>query len=516
MSTSPEFENTLLSYAAPDRVMAQMHASDAEIRYSRGPRGSGKSSSNLMDLWAATTRMPPCLDGTRRARWLIARATYPSLERTVIKTVESWFGNMAVTRHTIPPVTNIKATDASGPIECEFVYMALPDKPSLQHLRSFELTGAFLNEVIELPLDVIGQVTGSIGRFPAARDFDPRLQRGKNGETVSPYRSFILADTNPADEDHIWRTDFEDDLPPNAQAFIQEGAYIELTEREAGIYFEHNPAMKALAIARFGHIYIPNPRATYARIVPGGFNYWARMIRAATNRGEISTLVCNKWAATVAGKPVWETFDTRVHVANTELQSVAGLRLEVGLDHSGLHPSAAIGQMVAGQLVVYDALYDPTSTGTTGFADFLDHGLLPTLAEFHPGAQVHITLDPAIARAQIDMRTVLDVLAERGLAANPAHTNAIRPRIETVARRLSRRGGLLVSAGPRTKPIRKALGGGYHYPETASGAHSAEPAKNAASHPADALQYLSLAYDMPYSRASGGSSTGAVSTRIAR
>ncbi len=467
---------------------------------------SGKSSSNLMELYGAACTIRPCKDGVRRSRWLIARESYPDLERTVIKTVNNWFGKLAVTRYTVPPVTRIQHDMADGTsVECEFAYMALPDKASLQSLRSFELTGAFLNEVIEMPIGVIAAVTGSLGRYPSLTDFKKEDLVDKYGRSIAPYRSFILADTNPADEDHQWRLKFEDNPPPDAEVFIQEGAYLEFTEEHLAVYLHRLPQFKDLVIPRFGFFYVPNPAATYARIVNGGFNYWANMIRAAESLGDVRTLVCNKWAPTVRGKPVYDRYDEVTMLSKGDIEPFPDKPVHIGIDHSGLHPAAVLGQMIGPSLVLTDSLVpDYDATGGTSFTEFVDEYLLPLLGSRYPGMKTDIILDPAIARSQIDKATVYDVLAARGLVGRAALTNTPKIRIDSVQRRMNRRQGVLIARNTNNGPLLKALRGGYHYPEALTGGFKPEPLKNASSHVGDALGYLSIGIE-----ATGGSGTTA-------
>ena len=476
-----------LVYRAADTVIEKYHASKSLLKYLRGPRGSSKTTAAIMEMWAMSCRILPDKDKVRNTRWLLTRQTYPSIERTILKSVDMWLGRYGEAKMSSPPVMHFDLPLRDGTrVKSEWIFMAVPDRAALQQFRSLELTGAFVNECIEQPIDTLAELAGSLNRFPPKNAFRDEDLRGPNGEEVAPYQSITLVDTNPGEDDDPWRLEFEDKPPEGATMLVQQGAFLELDEKAFQAWRAMNP--DGHFIAKFSHWYVPNPMATYARIVPGGYAYWANMIKTATDRTTVLKLVCNQWAPKGSGTAVWPMFDDAEHVARQDIEPVAHIPLIIGLDHSGLHPAAAIGQVVAGQLRILDeCIFTDNEAGMT-FTEFVEEELVPLLAERYAGMSVDIVLDPAIMRNQIDGRTVWHVLTSAGLTAREAPTNDPRMRRDAVAAWLNRRRAFIVS--PRAPRVRQALRGGYRFKTNSAGVLTREVVKDRHSHPAEAVQYL--------------------------
>jgi hypothetical protein len=210
----------------------------------------------------------------------------------------------------------------------------------------------------------------------------------------------------------------------------------------------------------------------------------------------ISVYVDGKWGASLAGQPVFRSFDSSYHVASNPLNPILnGMRpVLIGMDF-GLNPSAVIGQIDAlGRLLVFRSL---TADGM-GLLRFLRTILKPELAQSFPSAPILVIGDPAgTARAQTDEKTVYDILEQEGLLAKPAYTNSIIARITAVEQFLNRQvdtgPGILID--PSCRPLINALRGKYRYKVKNNGETDDTPDKNEASHIADAMQYLCLHAD---------------------
>jgi hypothetical protein len=476
-----------LTYRAADKVIEQYHRSDAPIKYLRGPRASTKTVAAIMEMWSRSCRIKPGKDKVRRSRWLLSRKTYPSINRTILNSVVDWLGPYGELRMSTPPVINFKLPLKDGTmVESEWLFMAVPDENSFQDFRSLELTGAFTNECIEHPFGLITALAGCFNRYPSLNSFAPEDLVGPDGEPVPPYQSVHLLDTNPGPDDDAWRTGFEDAPPRGALMLVQPGAFMELDEAEFRVWQQRVPG--ADYIKKFNHYYVPNPAATYARFVNGGYKYWADMIETATSRAEVQKLVCNQWATTATGKACFPAYDDNKHWGKQEQDPIHYLPLHIGLDHSGLHPAAVIGQVVGGQLRLLDeVIFEDDKAGMT-FTEFVQSELGPLLASRYAGMEAQIHLDPAIMRSQIDGRTVFNVLVEAGLTGRPAATNDPKMRRDAVTRWLMRPGALVIS--PRLPRLRAALRGGYQFKTNSQGVPTTEVVKNKHSHPAEGLQYL--------------------------
>lgn len=478
-----------LTYRAADKLIAQYHASQAPIKYLRGPRASTKTVAAIMELWKHSCLMRPGADKVRRTRWLLTRATYPNLMRTTLKSVVDWLGDYGEVRMSTPPVMHINYPLKDGTrVESEWLFMAVPDAATFQDFRSLELTGAFINECTEQPFGLIAALQGCFNRYPSLKTFHPEDIVGPDGQPLSPYTSLQLVDTNPGLDDNPWRLQFEDTPPTSALVLVQPGAFLELEKQEFAQWQAQNP--RADYITKFGYYYVPNPAATYARVVNGGYKYWASIIETATDLYTVRTTVCNKWSNTTSGKAVFPSYDDTEHTTSQDIEPVYHIPLDIGLDHSGLHPAAIIGQVVGGQLRLLDeVLFTDDKAGMT-FTEFIQSELAPVLNERYAGMEVRIHLDPAIMRSQIDGRTVYDVLTPAGLTARPASTNDPRMRRDSVNRWLQRRGAFKVSS--RCPRLRQAMRGGYQFKVNAQGLPTPDVVKNKHSHPAEGLQYLTV------------------------
>lgn len=153
-----------------------------------GPVGSGKSVPSLqriIDLGKEQEKSP---NGLRQSRFAVIRNTMPELRSTTAVTYgqiypEGSFGEIvwrSPATHRIRP----RGTD----LDIEVNLIALDKPKDVKKLLSLELTGAFFNEVREVPRSVVTRMTERVGRFGLV-------------ERASTW-SGIWADTNPPDADH--------------------------------------------------------------------------------------------------------------------------------------------------------------------------------------------------------------------------------------------------------------------------------------------------------------------------
>ena len=153
-----------------------------------GPVGSGKSVPSLQRIIDLGMEQDPSPDGKKRSRFAIIRNTMPELRSTTAVTYQQIypadsFGDI-VWRS---PATHIIQPRGSD-LEIEVNLIALDKPKDVKKLLSLELTGAFFNEMREVPRSVVGRMTERVGRY------------GVN-ERPSTW-SGIWGDTNPPDSDH--------------------------------------------------------------------------------------------------------------------------------------------------------------------------------------------------------------------------------------------------------------------------------------------------------------------------
>ena len=132
--------------------------------------------------------MPYWSNGRRRARGLVIRNTSGELATsTTLQTWLQWMGDLGdVTKRRKPLLTYEHAfNDGNGIVELELIFLALDRPDDVRKLKSMEATFAYLNELSELPQNVLSHIKGRVnGRYPS-KSF-----------CAEPYWSGILADTN--------------------------------------------------------------------------------------------------------------------------------------------------------------------------------------------------------------------------------------------------------------------------------------------------------------------------------
>jgi hypothetical protein len=153
-----------------------------------GPVGSGKSVPSMQRFLDIGSEQEPSPDGIRRSRFALIRNTMPELRSTSAVTYQQIFPpdvfGEIIWRS---PATHTIAPRGSG-LEIEVTLLALDKPKDVKKLLSLELTGAYAQEVREVPRSIVTRLTERVGRF------------GINERATT--WSGIWGDTNPPDADH--------------------------------------------------------------------------------------------------------------------------------------------------------------------------------------------------------------------------------------------------------------------------------------------------------------------------
>lgn len=416
-----------------------------------GPFGSGKSSGCVVEIIRRAMEQRPGPDGIRRSRWAVVRNSYGQLKDTTIKTFHDWFppnvfGEWRVTDHTYI------FTKLPG-VHLEVLFRALDRPDQVSNLLSLEVTGAWFNEVREIPRSIIEAMDSRIGRYPSDRDGG-----------ASWYG--IIMDTNPPDEDSYLYRMFEVEKPEGWKLFKQ-------------------PSGLSVHAENTKHL----PKNYYQNLARGKDEMYIRIY------------IHGQYGYLMTGKPVFMSFRDNIHVAPNVLEPIKGLDVLVGFDF-GLQPACIIGQLTPlGQLRILDEL---VSDGM-GIRQFSLNQVLPLLKRKYFGMNVMGYGDSTgNSRVATDEQTCFEVLQsdEIGLTnVIPASTNAIAARVGAVETYLNKmvngEPGFILS--PNCHFVRKAMNGAYHYDidkkSTSVDETKLVPVKNFASHISDALEYLCLYLD---------------------
>ena len=463
----------------PSPTLEKFHADDSMVRSVMGPIGSGKSVGMCLDVYFRALDMPPGKDGVRRSRWLAVRNTYPELKSTTIRTWEEWMPMAPVVystpirwrwRHGLPDGTIL---------DLEVLFLSVDTTRDIKKLKSFDLTGVWLNESVELTKAVLDMAIGRLARYPAADSFAADYIAACQAQGKPLYWTGVISDTNFCDDQHWYFRLFEEEQPKGYRHWRQPPAVVKIagewqvnTGQKPGV-----PAAENVEHHAKGADY-------YLDQIPGKSEDWIR------------GFLCAEYGVIQDGRPVFPEYDDTVHCPVYDLKPIPGIPLLLGWDF-GLSPACIIGQPTPrGQLRIIDELVCEYG----GLEQFVEDVVRPHLLVYYHGYDYLSWGDPAPGTAQTDARTCYDVLDRMGIPTDRASTNTLEPRIAAVTYFLTRTIGgrdpaFLLSR--KAKVLRRGMRGAYKFTavQTIDGGEvrfKEVPLKNAVSHPCDALQYLAL------------------------
>jgi hypothetical protein len=439
----------------PPPTVADFLRSDKFSNFIIGPVGSGKTTGMLFRIAKMAKEQKRGPDGKRKFRAIIVRNTVQQLVDTSLRSWLTWFPEgEAGSYERTNKIFHLRFDD----VEAEVWFRPLDTPDDVRRLLSVEANIICFDEFREISPDIYNAATGRVGRYPSKKDGGPYKDDGTPNFGV-------FGATNPPDMDTFWE-DLLINPPDNCAVFFQPSGISPDAENLENL-----------------------PDDYYENLCSGKSEDW------------ISVYVEGKFGKSLAGQPVFKSFNMDKHVAKTELRPLKSddRPLLIGMDF-GLNPSATISQIdLKGRLLTFAAL-SSDGMGVTRFAQTL---LKPLLANKFPGHKVLIIGDPAGSqRAQTDERSVFDILRAEKFKVIPARTNSVVARVAAVDRFLLRsidgEPGHLID--PTCKLLINALRGGYRYKMKRNGEMEDSPEKNASSHIADAHQYACLHAD--------GSATG--------
>lgn len=477
-----------LNYTPDGDTIVDFMESSAFVRGLQGPIGSGKSAACVAECLRLMLANAPAFDprtvqevergvfsgvrsGPRKFRAGVIRNTSPQLETTTMKTWLEWlpediFGPM---RWRAPFKQDIRIDMPDGsPVEGEVWFLALDRDEDVRKLLSFEFSFIWINEAREISRNIVTAAISRVRRYP-------RLIDGGFS------RPCIIMDTNAPDEEHWWAImsgqaeapDWmgeEDRLtlikPPNWEFFVQPPAVLDRYHSDgvtlAG--YDLNPDREN---ARF------TDQAYYSELLHGQTREWIR------------NMLQNRIGRIFAGRPVYQSFSEKAHVAHERLAPKDGEVIHVGLDF-GLTPAAAFGQDIHGQVRIFDELV-ARDMHAKQFAAYLRHHI----NEHYPSAKFVFTGDPAgEGRAQTDGTTPYQVMKAAGFDVQPCWTNDPIIRVGAIETQLCTmvegRPGYLLS--PTCTYLLNGKRGGYAFLKDREEIDK----KSIYSHVADAEQYAVL------------------------
>jgi len=465
----------------------EFHRCSSFVRGLMGPVGAGKTVACIMELYSRAIEQAP-YHGVRRTRWLLIRETYPELLTTTLKTFERWVSPAIcpVSRGAVISGTLNAGLPDGTHVEAEFIFLALDSIDDIQSkLRSFEFTGAFINEASQVREEVLEMLTQRVGRFPES-DAD-------DAEVPGPTWHGVIMDTNPPADNHWWYRLAEVERPPGYSFFRQPPALIKVpgkTPKEPPTYVHNDGTYPGLLMAE-NIQHLPGADASNPH---GGFDYYDTMILGKSAEW-IKVFVLGEYGSLAVGRPVYSEYSDVVHMAKEELKPYRGIPVLLSWDF-GLTPACILMQQTPrGQLRVLDELVSE-DMGIERFSRDVVKPFLMT--EKYQGCSFCGVGDPAGGqRSQTDETTCFHILNYQGLPTDPAPSNSFQIRREAVVwfmtKMVDGEPGFLMSL--TCQILRKGFLSGYHYRRLkvkvygGSDRYTETPEKNEFSHPHDALQY---------------------------
>ena len=158
-----------IEYVAPPTVSAFLDSNDF-VRVIHGPVGSGKSSGCVVEILRRALEQEPNAKRLRKSRWAVVRNTYRELEDTTRKTFEQWLGHLGRWREKdFAFEIQLPLKDGTR-LEAEVLFRALDRPEDVKKLLSLEITGAYVNELREIPKPILDGLSMRVGRYPAKAD----------------------------------------------------------------------------------------------------------------------------------------------------------------------------------------------------------------------------------------------------------------------------------------------------------------------------------------------------------
>jgi hypothetical protein len=443
---------------------AEFMKSESFGRLIAGPVGSGKTTACVIELLRRAVLQTPAKDGKRYTRFAIVRQTLKQLRDTVLKDAQQWLGHLGYWKVS-ESCFHLEFDD----VVSELIFIPLEDAADQARLLSMQLTGAWLSEAIEMNYDVVGPVSGRIGRFPS-------------GIQGTPTWSGIICDTNFPTELTPWHKFMTEPLS-NWQIFTQPSGLAPNAENLN--YLVQNEKTILLPI-------------NHPDRIAQGRRYYERFVETyGENSDWVKRYVKAQYGDDPSGLAVFKaTWNTEFHTVDDTLL-IPGYPLIVGQDF-GRNPWSLICQVDhMGRLLVHEEV--PATN--VGLEKHVKESLIPRLmSDKYMGYKVMLVGDPSgIAKGSVSEESNFDALGRLGLPWMPAPTNDIDPRLRAVEAMLGRQIGggkpaLMVSRKGCPFLIR-GMAGGYRFTKTKLGGLRAVPEKNdkeGFSHVADTLQYVCL------------------------
>ena len=472
---NPSSPSITINYQ-PSPTLLRFHQDESKLRFVMGPVGSGKTSANCMEMWRRSLAQAPDRDKRRKTAWSVIRNTVTDLLRTTIPSFQKWIPPSICKINYGSPVTgeisNFPHPSGDGSVvDVRFFFIGMDDEGALKSLDGMEITGAYLNEARHIERRVVTKLLERVGRYPDT-DTDPVT----GVKLFGPSWAGIIGDTNPPPmhKSH-WYYRFAELERPTGWSFFKQPPALILHE---GQYVANKGQFPGI------------PAAENIRYLNDGYKYYFDMLAGKT-RDEIRCQICNEYASTFGGIPVWDgIYDDNVHHSVDPLPIYPGLPVLVSFDF-GNTPAYLTGQISPeGKLLIQREF----QTERSGITQLAVEVLKPMLFNTYGNCPIRGWADASgVAGNQVDLQSPINALCELGIPTLPIPSNHWIPRKEAVIYWMNRRDGFAID--PSCTSLREGCLGGYCF-DMIRGSHDEtpkeKPTKNRFSHLQDCLQGICM------------------------
>jgi len=266
----------------------------------------------------------------------------------------------------------------------------------LKKVLSLEVTGIYINELRELPEEVLNRARERCGRYP------PKRLGGASFHG-------IIADTNPPDDDHWIYRIFEVKQPEGFKLFKQ----------PPGLIKDNN------------NNWITNPNAENIRNLPE--NYYMDMI-ANKSEQELKVYALGEYGTSQAGKPVYSQYNNSLHYTDKPIE-ILDDEIVMGMDF-GLTPACVFQQITKrGQLrTLHEIVGEDIDVRS-----FTNDIVKPFIQKHYHGLPLKAFGDPSgIARKDTDASNCIRIVRDANIPIVPAYSNSIAKRLDATRQFLTK------------------------------------------------------------------------------
>ncbi len=456
-------ETNIVKYKA-EKCAKEFIKCNALENYIVGPIGSGKTVSAIMKCWhIASTIMKDPKDGVRKSIIIVSRKTEMQLHQGFAADFCKWFppdGKYIIYRKKLREIE----IDFPNEMHCMIYLVPLDSERDKARLLGTNVSAVLFDEFVEVDLELIAQARGRVGRYPATKyennDYTKRIIYGCFDDAGRKLGQ-VFGSTNAPEGGTDWAERI--DYPPE------------------GIVVIRQPSGLSDEAENLAHL----PPDFYQDKAKSNDPDWVRRyVHGLTGKSK-------------KGKPVYSGFVRDLHVTQEEMFPLQHIPVIVGMDF-GRDPSAVFCQQTQdGQVRVIDEL----PANGMGVKTFLKELFTPMVNNKYLGCDIHIFGDPSGITREGDERSCFDRIQEAGFQSQPASTNTLADRLESVNDLFSRQiqGKPAILVNKNCSFLIAGLDGKYHYEtdEKDGFITKFKPKKDGYSHIQDALQYACLYYNRP-------------------